>query len=258
MVDIRQLDAYRAHTFRLAKERRLRSVEDAIRFVDERGFVSFWPIKGMKLPSLWTAVAGARPVADAHDDPGHVTWSWKDEMLDKKKWYYAKVLRGKATMISLAVASAFYALSENYGEPEADYLQLYKDGLMTREAKIVYETLLQQGPIDTVHLRRKIQMTSRQSDSPFNRALTALQRDFKILPVGVSQSGAWRYSFIYDAVHRHFPELPEQAREIGRNEARRRLAALYFASVGAASAQDAQGVPVAPARRAGSGAAAGG
>src|SRR5690606_508433 len=125
--------------------------------------------------SLWTAVAGDRPVADAHDDPGHVTWGWKDEMLDKKLWYYAKILRGKATMISLAVAPTFYALTGNYGEPERDYLQQYEDGLMTREAKIVYETLLQQGPMDTVNLRRKIQMTSRKSDSPFSRALTYLQ-----------------------------------------------------------------------------------
>ena len=49
------------------------------------------------MPSLWTAVAGDRPVADAHDDPGHITWGWKDRSLDKKIWYYGKILRRKAT-----------------------------------------------------------------------------------------------------------------------------------------------------------------
>ena len=219
----KQIAAYRTHTFRLSEERRVQSKQEALAFVDERGFVSFWPIKGMLLPSLWAAVAGDRPVADAHDDPGHITWGWKDEMLGQKQWYYAKVLRGKATMISLAVAPLFYALSENYGEPEQDYLQRYEDGLMTREAKVVYETLLQYGAMDTVNLRQKTQMTSRKSDSPFGRALTYLQRDFKILPVGVSQSGGWRYSFIYDAVHRHYPELPQRARSIGRRDARHQL-----------------------------------
>ena len=237
-----QVQAYRAHTFRLAEMRRLQSKQDAVAFVQERGFVSFWPIKDMLMPSLWTAVAGDRPVASAHDDPGHVTWGWKDEMLDARQWYYAKVLRGKATMISLDAAPIFYALSENYGEPEKDYLQHYQDGLMTREAKVLYEALLQHGPLDTVRLRRKIQMTSRQSDSPFNRALTYLQRAFKILPVGVSQSGGWRYSFIYDAVHRHYPDIPRQARAIGRGEARERLALLYLASVGAATSGEARKV----------------
>lgn len=237
-----QIEAYRAHTFRLTEERRLRGKEEAVAFVEERGFVSFWPIKGMLLPSLWAAVAGNRPVADAHDDPGHVTWGWKDELLDKKQWYYAKILRGKATMLSLNVAPYFYALSENYGEPEEDYLQIYEDGLMTREAKVVYETLLQCGPMDTVNLRRKIQMTSRKSDSPFSRALTSLQRDFRILPVGVSQSGGWRYSFIYDAVHRHYPDLPQKARPIGRSEAREQLVLHYLAGVGAASGAEVRKV----------------
>lgn len=233
-----QIGVYRAHTFRLAQERSLSSKDEAVAFVNERGFVSFWPIKGVLMPSLWSAVAGDRPVADAHDDPGHVTWGWKDEMLGARRWYYGKILRGRATMISLGVAPTFYALSENYGEPELDYLQLYQDGLMTREAKVVYETILERGPIDTVTLRRKARMTSRKSNSPFNRAMTHLQRDFKILPVGVSESGGWNYSFIYDAVHRHYPNLPQEARPIGRSEARQRLATHYLASVGVATEKD--------------------
>jgi len=229
-----QLDAYRARTFRLKEAGRVQHREEALGFVEQRGFVFFWPIKGVTFPSLWAAVAGNRPVADAHDDPGHVTWGWKDEMLGTREWYYAKVLRGKATMIALDVAPYFYALSENYGEPEKDYLQLYEDGLLSREARLIYETILREGPLDTVRLRRKIQMTRRQSDSPFARGMTQLQRDFKILPVGVARTGGWRYSFIYEAVHRHYPDLPDQARQIRRSEARQKLMALAFTSVGAA------------------------
>lgn len=237
-----QVQAYRAHTFRLAQERRLSSKGEAVAFVNERGFVFFWPIKDILMPSLWAAVAGDRPVANAHDDPGHVTWGWKDEMLGERQWYYGKILRGRATMLSLDIAPVFYALSENYGEPELDYLQLYEDGLMTREAKVVYETILERGPIDTVTLRREARMTSRKSNSPFNRAMTYLQRDFKILPVGVSESGGWNYSFIYEATHRHYPQLPQKARAIGRSEARRRLASFYLASVGVAAEGDVRKV----------------
>jgi hypothetical protein len=238
IIEADQLDRYRQQTFHLLDSLRLKNKEQALQFVEERGFVYFWPIKGIPYPSLWTAVAGNREVADAHDDPGHVTWGWKDAMLDKRQWYYAKVLRGKATMISLKSVPYFYALSENYGDPEHDYLQLYEDGLLSREAKLIYEALLQHGPTNTVRLRQVIHMTGKASNSPFDRSMTALQRDFKILPVGIAEAGAWRYSFIYDLVHRYYPELPEEARTIGHREARETLMDLYFTSVGAATVSD--------------------
>lgn len=235
---VEKLDEYRRETFRLGEGLYLHSKDDALQFVNERGFVYFWPIKGITFPSLWTAVAGNRPVADAHDDPGHVTWGWKDEMLDMRQWYYAKVLRGKATMIALEVVPYFYALSENYGDPEHDYLQLYEDGLLTREAKVIYEALLREGPLNTVKLRRVIHMTGKASNSPFDRGLVTLQKDFKILPVGIAEAGAWRYSFIYDLVHRYYPELPQQARPIKLSEARQKLVSFYFDSIGAATAAE--------------------
>ncbi|MGC8780061.1 MAG: AlkZ-related protein [Anaerolineae bacterium] len=207
-------------------------------FVQERGFIYFWPIKEVVLPSLWVAVAGDRPVADEHDDPGHITWRWKDDLLGQRVWYYARVLRRRATIISLDVVPYFYALSENYGEPEKDYLLQYEEGRLTFEAKTIYETLLNEGPLDTISLRKLAHMTSKASDSPFNRALETLQADFKILPVGVAEAGAWNYAFIYECVHRHYPDLPERARPIRQAEARRKLAELYLRSVGAARARD--------------------
>lgn len=233
-----RLEAYRAHTFRLRPELWLKTPADAIQFVNERGFVYFWPIKGVTLPSLWEAVAGGRSVAAQHDDPGHVTWGWKDDLLDKRQWYYAKLLRGKATMVALEIVPCFYALSENYGDPEHDYLQLYQDGRLSQPAKAIYEALLDEGPLDTVNMRRKIRMTSKSSNSPFERGMVELQRDLKILPVGVAQTGAWRYSFIYELVHRYYPELSDRARPITRAKARQKLTTLFFEAVGAATAAD--------------------
>lgn len=229
---------HRDRTYRLMPGARLISKEQAIAWVNERGFAYFWPIKEVTLPSLWSAVAGDRPVADEHDDSGHVTWGWKDELLGARAWYYAKVLRKKATFISLDVVPYFYALSENYGEPEQDYLVQYDEGRLTVEAKTLYETLLAQGPLDTVSLRKLARMTSKASDSPFNRALEMLQADFKILPVGIAEAGAWKYAFVYECTHRHFPDLPERGRPIRQAEARAKLVELYLRSVGAASMRD--------------------
>ncbi|MFM8322455.1 MAG: hypothetical protein ACKOC5_16200, partial [Chloroflexota bacterium] len=115
MLPTDRLTAYRRETFQTAPGLRLHSLEQAAEFVRRRGFIYFWPITGSLLPNLWTAAAGDRPVADAHDDPGHITWGWKDQALGGGYWYYAKVLRKKATLIDLELLPDFYALSENYG-----------------------------------------------------------------------------------------------------------------------------------------------
>jgi hypothetical protein len=238
MLSIEKIRSFRAKTFRREPGLRIKSKGEALQFVDERGFVYFWPITDVVLPSLWVAVAGDRPVADEHDDPGHVSWGWKDDMLGKHLWYYAKVLRKRATIISLEAAPYFYALSENYGSPEEDYLTLYKQGHLTIESKLVFETLLHAGPLDTLALRRSTHLTSRESDSRFNKALVDLQAGFQILPVGISQAGRWHYAYIYEVVHRHFPELLEQARSISERPARQKLAELTLRSVGAAQEGD--------------------
>ena len=227
---VTRLKTYRRKTYRPGQ---VRSVRGAIAFVNQRGFVFFWPIQGVELPSLWVAAAGDRSVGAEHDDPGHVTWRWKDSLLGEHQWYYAKLLRKRATLISLEVAPYFYALTENYGAHEEDYLIQYEEGRMTQEAKRIYEAVLGEGPMDTVALRRKVGLSSTESKTRFERALLELQADMKILPVGVAEAGAWDYAFKYDIVARHLPELPERARQITEPEARAKLLELYIRSVGA-------------------------
>jgi hypothetical protein len=236
-LDLVQLKKYRSRTFRLPPAKPVSSPVQALDFVNERGFIYFWPISGVDMPSLWTAVAGNRPVADEHDDPGHITWGWKDNSLDKKQWYYAKILRRKATFISLEVAPYFYALSENYGSPEEDHIIAYEDGRLTLAAKQVYNALLEKGSMNTLDLRKEARLQNAK-ESVFNRALEDLQKDFKILPIGIAEAGAWRYSYRYELTARHFPDLLEQARFKGEAEARQKLIELYLRSVGAAQTRD--------------------
>jgi hypothetical protein len=237
-LNFKKIENYRQETFRTTRGKRIKTPSGAVNFVNQRGYIYFWPIKNIILPSLWVAVAGDRPVADAHDDPGHITWGWKDNLLGQRKWYYAKVLRKKSTIISLEIAPYFYALSENYGAPSEDYLVQYMQGKLTQEAKAVYETLLNEGPLDTITLRRAARLSSRENESRFTRALADLQSDFKVLPVGTSQAGGWRYSFVYDLVHRHYPDLPDQARLVQEAQARLKLIELYLRSAGAIPRQD--------------------
>ena len=229
---INTLSQYRSRTFRTDPKLRLQSVDDALNFVEERGFITLWPIKGIDLPSLWTAVAGDHPVSSDHDDPGHVTWGWKDSMLDQRRWYYGKLLRGKATFVSLEVLPNFYALSKRVADID-DFREAYHSGHLSMEAKLIADALLERGPTDTVRLRQITHLTSKGSKSRFNKALTDLQRGLWILPIGVAEAGSWRYAFIYELLDRWLPEIPERAHHITAQKARATLAPCYFRSVGA-------------------------
>jgi hypothetical protein len=231
---------YQRMTFRLNPKDSIRNLDQAVEFVDERGYIIFWPVKGIHFPSLWSAVAGDRPVPNEHDDPGHVTWRWKDSALGKHIWYYAKVLRYKATFISLEVLPFFYALSENYGSPQEDYLTAYQDGHLTHAEKSVYEVILNNGPMHTIDLRQEAHLSGKTSESMFNRALEKLQAEFRIVPVGIAEAGTWNYAFIYDLTANHYPDLVEKAHLISENDARRKLTELFFLSLGAAEARDLQ------------------
>ena len=122
---------------------------------------------------------------------------------------------------------------ENFGDLD-DYLQEYEDGKLTAEAKAIYEAILEHGPLDTVRLRREARMSAESAKSRFDRALVELQVGLKVIPIGVAQAGAWNYAFVYEILQRHFPDLPERARPIGRGEARRLLVQRYINNVVAA------------------------
>ena len=189
----------------------------------------------MELPNLFHAIAGrVRVVPNVHNDPDlSKCWGWKDGSLDKKWWYYGKLLRRRATLVSLEMLPYFYALSENFGDLY-DFIQEYEDGKMTAEAKAIYEAILENGPLDTVRLRREARMSAESAKSRFDRALVELQVGLKVIPIGVAEAGAWNYAFIYEILQRHFPDLPEQARPIGRAEARLLLVQRYLDNVVAA------------------------
>ena len=227
---IGDIQEYQAETFRL--ERPLTSKSEAIDFVNKRGFVFFWPLTGTRFPSLWAARAGDRPVPNNHDDPGHITWQWKDALLDRRVWHYAKILSSRNTIISFDLLPYFYALSPNYGEPDQDYLLQYEQGTFTQEAKSIYEVILERGAVDRIGLQREAKLANKENKSRFERALNLLQAEFKIMPIRIAEVGAYNYANVYEAVHRYYPGLIDQAGSITESQARDIILKSYFNSLG--------------------------
>src|SRR5512143_2972792 len=229
----------RAARYRRRLNLRVKTTGEAIEFINTVGFSFLFPSQNIEMPSLWDAIAG-RVVKTTSKHSGYEierTWGWKDESLDKKWWYYGKLIRDKATLVSLDFLPNFYALSENYGDYERDYLEEYKAGTLTAEAKAIYEALLKHGALDAIRLRRESHLSSESAKGRFDKALTDLQTGLKVIPVGVAPVGAWKYAFIYEILPRWYHDIPDRARQIGRGEAKRNIIDQYLRNVIASAPQ---------------------
>ncbi|MBI9043258.1 MAG: hypothetical protein JEZ06_02160 [Anaerolineaceae bacterium] len=226
------INKYRENTYRSRPELRVASINQAVDFINSRGFAFFWPIKDHPLPSLWVAKSGDRPVPNNHDDPGHIIWQWKDSLMNQRRWYYGKILRKKATIISFSLLPNFYALSPNYGAYPHDFLEQYQQGMLSAEAKSIYESLLIEGPLDVISLRAKARLSSKENKYRFNKAIDTLQSEMKICPVGICPKGRFQYSYIMDIPARYYPDLIVQAKNITEINAAKNILSKYLSSLG--------------------------
>jgi Winged helix DNA-binding domain len=234
------LQALRAETFHWNERTRLKDATAIQAFVNARGVCLLFPVQNMDMPNIYQAVAGYdKDMTAKHDDYAiSLTWNTKDSALDKRWWYYGKLLRSKATLVSLELLPCFYALSENFGNEAEDYLEEYEAGALSADAKNIYEALLRHGPLHAIDIKRKAGLYGDELKARFDKALTELQVGLKVLPVGVAEAGAWRYAFIYHIVSRWYPELPSQARKFTRSDARAAILTRHLANVLYAAPKD--------------------
>jgi hypothetical protein len=228
-----KIQKYRTATYQILPNDRIQTKAEAVDYINRRGFILFHPSKDIKLPTLWQATNGDRSVPIVHDDPGHITWQWKDELLGERKCYYGRLLGKKMSFISLAMLPSFFRLTDNI-EYEEDYLLIYQKGEMSYEAKQMYEVLLYEGPLDTLELRKRAGLWGRENQYRYTKNLNWLQQNMMVVPIGVAAVGRWNYAFIYDILPRFFPDLVDQTQDLKLSSARVEILRKYFKSVGAA------------------------
>jgi len=231
-----QIERLRDERYRRTSALRVHSEEQARAFIDEVGFCFLFGEKGVEIPTLWSAICGAkRAVPKQHndDDLGRA-WRWKDSLPSRGAVFYGKLLRNKPTMVSLLLLPAFYALSPNYGD-EDDYLAQYEAGELSNEAKSVYEALLREGAMATSRLRQSAGLAGGANARRFDRALTELQTELKIAKAGISDANRWGYAYVYDLFLRRYPDVPELARQISTDQAMETLILVHLRNVVAQS-----------------------
>jgi hypothetical protein len=217
--------------FRQSSDLRVDSIQEAVAFVDDVGLCTFHGGRG-GLPTFYGAIAGREgptpPWGQADRDYDRA-WSWKDKLFSQGKVYYGKPLGDFRMLISrglLPYVSA--ACAPGPVGSDDDYLGLYEDGLLSHDARLLYDALRETGPASTTKLRKAAKMEFRR----FDKALGDLQRAFLIAPVAIDRDNRWKYTFRYAPLHLAFPQESARAAELSSRVAMQKLLLHYVRLVG--------------------------
>src|SRR4249919_1358153 len=109
-----EIEEYRDARWRREATRQVETAFDAERFIDRVGFVACLTDSRRPGPSLYVAVCGRRDAVmprNVQKDPeASLTWTIKDELVNRGTVYYAKLARGKAMFIAPRLIPYFHAV----------------------------------------------------------------------------------------------------------------------------------------------------
>lgn len=216
-----EVQTYRDRSWRREAERRVENVFDAERFVDEVGFCATLIDARRPGPSLYTAVCGRRDThapRNVQKDPEmNLAWHLKDDLLRRGQVYYAKVPRGRATLIAKRLIPHFKAI---WGMPRKD-----EASRLTPNARTVLKILRREWEMATFDLREAAKLLDRKT---VTAALDELQRVMLVVPGEVVYE-PW-FTYIWTLSEGRFPE--ELRTKVSREVAVRELARAYLTAAG--------------------------
>lgn len=215
-----------AHDIRWA--RRVRTLTDAVRFLDAVGFCVLFPLTKIPLPSLYYAVARR----DIHLGPGwdkycEMIWGWKDDLPLRRRAYYSKCLRGRGMFISLTLLPHFLASRASAAAP-GDHQRFYAAGRISPDARTIWQALEEHGPLATLELRHACKMETAAGNIRFKRAMLELQCHLVIVHFGAEQETAAWPSSRFELTCRAFPKQAVAARSLSLDAARAAIARKFL------------------------------
>jgi hypothetical protein len=203
----RDLDrALARHRERVAANHRVRNADALVRMVDELGFCfAFTSEPAYPVPAAFDHL-------DTRSDSRRWEWmwGWKDELAERKRLYYGKLLVRKPTFVSLKVLPTFYATFGRAGEAD-DHLDDVRAGRLSDVARRVIEFLAQNGETQTKRMRAALGISSQEGKSDYTKAIEELQRLMYVARVRAVGEGREDYNYTYDLFVRRYPEIVRAA-----------------------------------------------
>jgi len=178
--------------------------KDALALVDKQGLVTLFPVKGTRFPSLYAAVVG-----ESKKERLEKTWNWSDNLAQRKRIHYGKLVARQVTLVSLEVFPYVFRL-------------FHRKEKQSETAEKILGFLNRHGATSTTVLRKELKLTGKENKGPFAKALDELQLNLTIAIVSRDRSPQMTYS--WDLIERWMPtELLQKAAEISESEAMEKI-----------------------------------
>lgn len=222
------LEKLRDFSFRRTKALSIKSEQDASDFIRSVGFCFAFRADQSELPSLWYAVRGERKPempSNINQDPDVTfTWSMKDNLPQRKLAFYGKFLKKQPSFIDLEYVPYFFVLNANVGNADSSWENFVHKHISEAEKRVL-DAIMEQHPITTIDLRKKIESTGKYIRPVFDKSLTELERKMYILEIGKQDHP---FTSIWDLVVSHFSIINEKINTLSEDEARIKILEKYF------------------------------
>src|ERR1041384_960727 len=215
-----EIEAYRDNSWCRTPELRIESAYQTEQFVERIGFCSTLTDSRRPGPSLYIAVCGRRdafmPRNVQKDAEANLAWHIKDEVMQRGRLYYAKLVKARSTFIAPRLVSHFNAL---WGVPRAR-----EAAQLSPNARAVLKVLRREWEMATSDLRAESGVKDR---ARFTRAIDELQRAMKVIPGDVVYKP---FTYIWTLAEGRFPE--ELSKKVNREEALTEVARAFLQGAG--------------------------
>jgi hypothetical protein len=216
------LQAFRRERY----HRQVRTLDEALSFINEVGFCLFYRHPPLELPNLREATAG-----DSGTSEG-LNWQWKDELAAAKSVYYGRPYHRKPGFVALPLLASLYAVCAvaDYG---GDYHELALTGTLSAEAVRIADAIQEHGSMSTRALRQQSGLTASQDKTRFARGLEEAQAGFLVAMISTTSTSRAGYGYIWDTFERAWPDAAAAGERMRPPDAAAVLLARYVDTVGA-------------------------
>jgi hypothetical protein len=216
-----EFEEHRDAHWRRESTRQIETAYEAERFIERVGFSSCLNDGRRPGPSLYVAVCGRRdaikPRHVQKDPETALAWDLKDEIVNRGRIYYGKLVRGRATFLAPRMVPYFHAM---WGVRRGDEAKR-----LSRPARKILAVLRREWEMASSDLRADAGVKDR---AVFNRAMDELQAAMIVVPGAVYYEP--KFTYIWTLGVSRFPD--ELRRRINRDVALREIARCFLTGAG--------------------------
>lgn len=215
------IQKYRDKKWRREETVKVGTAAQAEAFIEDIGFCLTLTDSRTSLPSIYVAVCGRRdvhtPANVQKDEETSRAWVLKDEVIERGRVYYSKLVKGRAMFIAPRLIPYFNAL---HGIP----IRLEKITL-TLDAQTILNTLRKEWESSTGDLKEETKITDRKR---LTKGLEELQKSLKVIPYQVIYKP--KFTYLWTLSEARFPD--QLAKKVTREEAIKELAKVFLKMCG--------------------------